>query len=141
MGTFKLLIPNLDQNNALTPTGVVQTKNTVLCKGIYIPFQWFHLVLRCNFNPSICALWVSLSPLLLPVCTHVSRTRQTLLLPLSLAAAAEQFNEFCFDSDSGDPLLDEQLLPLTLFKANLSFCSTRIVQLRLGAHSSCTSEA
>ena len=140
MGTFKLLIPNLDQNNALTPTGVVQTKNTVLRKGIYIPFQWFHLVLRCDFNPSICALWVSPS---LPFATARVYTRQSHApnSPLSLAAAAEQFNEFCFDSDSGDPLLDEQLLPLTLFKANLSFCSTRIVQLRLVAHSSCTSEA
>ena len=95
-----------------------------------LQFQSFHLRV----------VGISLSPLLLPVCTHVSRTRQT-LLSLSLAAAAEQFNEFCFDSDSGDPLLDEQLLPLTLFKANLSFCSTRIVQLRLVAHSSCTSEA
>ena len=66
----------------------------------------------CNFNPSICKLWVYLSAL--PMCTHVSRTRQTILLlcsSLSLTAA-KRFNEFRFDSHSEDPLLDEQLLPL-----------------------------
>ena len=140
MGTFKLLIPNLDQNNALTPTGVVQTKNTVLRKGIYIPFQWFHLVLRCNFNPSICALWVSPS---LPFATARVYTRQSHAPnspPLSLSPPPPQ-NNLMNSVSIRDPLLDEQLLPLALFKANLSFCSTRIVQLRLVAHSSCTSEA